>query len=161
MSLEYTDLEQVKNEYVSINGITDSLHKLVENDERILLTLNNKPGIWEAKWYNDDTIEGYQRGAAVWLNTEDIDHLIDVKFDEIRHYILNSEYKGEYLSISSDNIASKELFKNVCNGTGGYRRLYYIGNMSSPAQVRVSKVDNNKDDPTKSTWGDSFRLSSV
>ena len=59
MGLKYTDLEQVKNEYVSINGVTNSYHKLVENDERLVTTFQNKPGVWECKWFNDDSVPGY------------------------------------------------------------------------------------------------------
>lgn len=73
---------------------------------------------------------------------------------------MNSEYRGEYISISSDNAATKELFKNVCDGTNGYRRLYYLGNVANAAQVRVSLQDNNKKLPTTSSWSSSFRLSS-
>lgn len=163
MAIRYTDLDDVKNEYVSINGVTDSYHKLIENDESLINTLQNKPGVWECKWYNDDKIPGYQKGAAVWINTEDIDQFINARYDDIEHYILNSRYRGEYLSISGDTQQTMQLFKNVCNGSNGYDRLYYLGDINQCAQVKVSILSsNNKDLPTvTSSWANAFRLSSA
>ena len=162
MALKYTELDQVKSEYISINGLTESFHKLLENDDSLLMSLRNKPGVWEKKWYNDDSILGYQKGAAVWLNTEDVTQFINARFDEIEHYILNSDRRGEYLSISSDPSKTFEMFKNVCNGENGYRRLYYLGELTADAQVRVSMSSNNKNPPNDDTcWVDAFRLSSV
>ena len=163
MAIRYTDLEDVKNEYVSINGVTDSYHKLIENDESLINTLQNNPGVWECKWYNDDKIPGYQKGAAVWINTEDIDQFINTRYDDIEHYILNSRYRGEYLSISGDAQQTMRLFKNVCIGSNGYDRLYYLGDINQCAQIKVSILSsNNKDLPTvTSSWANAFRLSSA
>lgn len=53
------------------------------------------------------------------------------------------------------------MFKNVCSGTNGYKRLYYLGNIISCAQLRISLSSDNKDLPTENSWRDVLRLSSV
>ena len=118
------------------------------------------------KWYNDDKIPGYQVGAAVWLGTEDPEQFVKSRFDEIEHTVLNSQYRGEYIQISSQTDKVMEMFLNICNGENGYKRLYYLGDITQHAQVRVCisatdpNTNTNYDLPSENTWRDSFRLSS-
>ena len=167
MALKYTDLEDLNADYVSLNNFNDSLAKLVENDEDLILNMKNRPDVWECKWYNDQQIPGYQIGAAVWIGTEDPEQFVKSRFDEIEHIVLNSQYRGQYVQISSDSEKVMAMFLNICNGTGGYKRLYYLGDPKQHAQVRVcvsatdSATNTNYDLPTAKTWKDSFRLSSI
>ena len=71
MSLKYSDIEEFNSEHVSLNNFNDNMNKFVENDENLILNLKNRPDVWECKWYNDQSIPGYQVGAAVWIGTED------------------------------------------------------------------------------------------
>jgi len=84
MGLKYTELDEIKNEYISLNGITDSFRKLIENDNQLLISLKSKPGLWECMWYNDNQVSGYSKGATVWLNTEVDSEIVSQKYDTIK-----------------------------------------------------------------------------
>lgn len=162
MDLKYTKFEQLTADGISLNSINNAFSKLIENDNEIIKVNESKPSVWKCKWYNNDEIGGYQKGSLVWLNTENIQDLVERNFDDIRHIVIESEYRSDYENISSNIDQVNLLFRNICNGSDGYRRLYYIGELSAPTQMRISLIDNNKNIPSDSdTWADVFRLSSV
>lgn len=162
MGLKYRELNEVANDYISINSLTEMFGKLVENDQELLVSLQNKPGIWEKMWYNDNQISGYAKGATVWVNTEVDSELVAEKFETIKQYILNSKYRNQFINISGDATEVNDMFLNVCNGTNGYDRLFYFGDIHEPVQIRMSKVDNNKTLPNNDEfWTDTLRISSA
>lgn len=77
MSLEYTELDEIKSDYVSINSLNTQFSDLLENDKSLVDTVSNRPVVWLNKWYNDDTIPGYKHGDAVWMNTENLTVFIE------------------------------------------------------------------------------------
>lgn len=145
-----------------MNGINVAFKRLTENDRSILKSQEDKPELWTCKWYNDNAISGYSKGALVWMNTEDVNQYITKNSTEIEKYILESEYGSEYRSISSDVTEVQQMFLNICDGRNGYRRLYYFGDLKDQTQIRISLSANNKELPTNDEWWtDAFRLSSV
>ena len=63
---------------------------------------------------------------------------------------------------NKDDAKVNELFLKAISGTAhrNVGALYYIGDLAKPAQIKISKVSNNKDLPTASTWKDFYTTSS-
>lgn len=161
MSLEHPYFEDVRNGVVSLDQMNRSARMLVENDLRLVDAMHDVPAVWECRWYNDDAVAGYGRGDAVWVNTEDPVQFVKGRMDEIRSYVVNSSYCGRYKAISSDPSLEQQMFLDMCQGTNGYRRLYYLGELSSRARIRVSQVGGNKTLPSDdSAWADAIGVSS-
>jgi hypothetical protein len=87
---------------ISLNSINNAFSKLIENDNEIIKVNESKPSVWKCKWYNNDEIDGYKKGSLVWLNTENIQDLVERNFDDIRHIVIESEYRSNYENISSN-----------------------------------------------------------
>lgn len=49
--------------------LNDVFSKLIENDRQMSPENSSSPQLWEQRWLNDWEIRGYDKGAAVWLNT--------------------------------------------------------------------------------------------
>lgn len=155
------NIDEVIPDTISLNGVSQSFKRMMENDNEILKNVGSDINVWECRWYNNNKISGYPKGHAVWINTENVDQFIRNKYSDIEQYILNSQYVGMYSNISSNTSLTTELFRNICLGTNGYEQLYYLGDILQPVQIRVSLVDNNKELPSNSLyWADSLRLSS-
>jgi hypothetical protein len=58
---------------VLINKI---LNRLVANDNSVLPSTYKIPYVWEATWFNNPLVEGYKKGDAVWINTENYSDFI-------------------------------------------------------------------------------------
>lgn len=155
------NINEVIPDDITINSISQSFKRIMENDNEILRNVGSDINVWECKWYNNNKISGYPKGHAVWVNTENVEQFVRNKYNDIEQYILNSQYVGLYSNISSNTNLTLRFFKDVCQGTNGYEQLYYLGDIEQPTQIRVSLVDNNKELPSNSLyWADSFRLSS-
>jgi len=48
--------------------LNNAFRQLFENDLAMMSDCKYWPNIWECKWYNDATIDGYSTGNAVWRN---------------------------------------------------------------------------------------------
>ena len=160
MSVKY-NIDDITLTSITINGVSNAFKKLIENDQTINDTICNNIDVWECKWFNNNKMSGYPRGTAVWVNTEDVDQFIRSRYDDIEQYILKSQYDIIYSTISSNTTETIKLFRNVCLGTNGYKQLYYLGDVTQCAQIKVSLSDDNKELPSNPDyWSDSFRLSS-
>ena len=137
---------QKKNEQV-LNGI---FAKLLRNDFYIGGDVGLAPTIWECRWYNDQTIRGYSKGDACWLNTENEQSFITAKADTIYNYGVNNPYIGNSIKPLSEDPSQISLYRNILSGyyTDGMAHplsaLFYLGDQERATQIRISRVDDNK-----------------
>lgn len=97
MALPYSNLDEIKPQNMSLNGINQASRKLVENDNSMDFGRDQQlPIIWECLWYNNDNIEGYPVGTRVWLNTEDPREFMLNNKQTIEDYVLNSNLRTDY-----------------------------------------------------------------
>lgn len=74
MSIKYRNNSDIfigRDENITDVRLNQSFNKMLEND--LALSPNNsiEPKIWECRWYSDENVRGYDKGYAVWINTED------------------------------------------------------------------------------------------
>ena len=91
MSLVYTELSSVeisRQDGFRIATVNTRLRNLVENDQTFFGS-NVRPDIWERRWYNDAGNKSlyYQKGDAVWLNTEPADEFVAAHAADIDMYV--------------------------------------------------------------------------
>lgn len=151
MALQYTHLNQIQiteKEPITTSRVNGRFIQMVSNDVSIYPLNDRLPSIWECKWYNKSTIQGYKKGDAVWLNTEDVNQFIQIHKDDILNYALNNE-NLKYIFQDTD-ITDQErfsLYKDILSGfvdENGikYEPLYYLGDITQPVQLRVCIDDN-------------------
>lgn len=168
MALVYrniNDIELNSAEDVKTTSLNNIFNKLLDNDKSMLIQNLISPSIWECKWYSDQTIEGYQTGEAVWINTESLDNLVKAKEQDIIDYgsTKDARLAKKFEELSGSGYTSerlklcKDIVMNNYNSSYGY--LYYIGDITQPVQIKISLVDNNKSYPTNENsekWADFF-----
>lgn len=162
MSLKYNKLADVrleKKESISQTSINRILGRLIENDKSLVYSSKMEPGIWEAKWTNDENAPGYSQGDAVWYNTEDIGQFILNKADDLYEYVKNDFNFSSWLKPYDPG--DPESFKTYYGLITGYvdtaknlkmPPLFDIGNLSAKTQIKISLIDDNKFPPSDSRY---------
>ena len=167
MALYYTygDLEIGSGDTIKKADLNRRYRKLVENDVSIFPS-GHIPTVWERKWYNNDNIEGYSKGDAVWVNTESEYEFIVSRSYEIYNYARNNSLLNKSIApLNTMDPASVAVYRNIVRGftdrtTGQvFGCLYYLGDIEKPVQIRVCTVEHGT---TKTTpdddryWKDFF-----
>ena len=134
MSIPYPSESDVTlGSKVSTVLLNKIFQRLVANDNSILPDSYGIPYVWEAKWFNDPTVEGYKKGDAVWVNTETVDDFVSKNKSSIFNYLVNNQaYRERVLRCQNDQSKLMELFKGVVSSG----ELYWLGDIKLPAQVR-------------------------
>jgi hypothetical protein len=95
----------------------------MENDFSIIPQNVMEPQIWECKWYNNPSIEGYKTGDVCWLNTESIDEFILNNHKKIYDYAINNThliYKIKPYEFNNSEI--HDLYKQIVMGYKDYSK---------------------------------------
>ena len=96
MSLPYGKMQDVflreDNSQLTLKrNYTESLRKLLENDFSLNPDSDSLPDIWKCRWYNGMYQNcGYPKGAAVWINADDIDDFIAKRYEEISSFAMKN-----------------------------------------------------------------------
>jgi len=61
--------------------------KLIDNNVRMTTESQIAPTLWECKWLNDDSVDGYSRGDAVWMNSTSNADILASHYSVISSYI--------------------------------------------------------------------------
>lgn len=166
MAIKYTSIDQLKfnhNSYIRKTDINDKFKKLIENDILLDPSSNIKPQIWECKWFNNNNISGYNKGDAVWINTESEINFIKKHISDIYNYALNNQYLKQKIKTYTTDDESYELYKKIAfgykDGSGiSIQPLYYIGNIKNPVQIKICTKNNVKTTPDNTEdWKDFYR----
>ena len=162
MRLNYSDLNDIAiqpSQTLNITSINAALAKLASNDLKLANPNGFAPTIWECKWYNDDNVKGYDNGAAVWLNTENPYNFIEFYSNKIYNYAKNNPYLKNVIEPYSPS--NYDLYYSILTGYAvpntniTLQPLYDIGDMKLPAQIKISRFDNNKSPTSElSAWKD-------
>jgi hypothetical protein len=137
---------QKKNEQV----LNEIFTRLLRNDLYIGGDVGLAPTTWECRWYNDQTIKGYSRGDACWLNTENEQSFITANADTIYNYGSNNPYIRNIIKPLSEDASQISLYRNILSGyyseemAHPLSSLFYLGDQTKPTQIRVSRIDDNK-----------------
>ena len=93
------------------------------------------PQLWECKWLNDASVKGYQKGYAVWMNTNSYESLLNARHSQVMSYAKNNAIlnpllaKAEYEGGASVN----EFLLKAMQGTASSNvsAMYQLGDMNS------------------------------
>lgn len=149
-----------------LDQLNAQLRSLVKNDQSLLDDDSNVPSIWEQKWVNDSTVNGYRKGQSVWLNTQSPEDILNARYDQVEQYVLNNSYLSPLYSQidKTDQQKVNNFLLKAINGTASKNvgQLYFVGEMTSPVQIKVSLKNNNKDLPNvSSSWDDFYKSSTL
>lgn len=160
MALIYSELSDIilhEDENMTDVRLNSSFNKLLENDRCLLQDGGNVPNLWECKWYNNESVPGYNIGDAVWINTQSIDDIVISKSEAIYKYALNNPYLADVIKPFDYSKETIELYKSIVSGYYDNRTnvtlssLFYGGDVRECANILISKENNNKDYPTLSS----------
>ena len=178
--LGYSNLNTFDDVLFSDNGkfsakeLNSIFAKLIQNDLYIMSNSDYIPNIWECRWYNDKSIQGYTKGHLCWKNNlMPMQNFLSSYSEIIHSYVLDNPviynnnkkiFQNEYnWFISSYYEHTNNVTENVLNKAKdeysqvvqGYSidsvkfpPLFDIGewNVSTkPLKIYVSLIDNNKD----------------
>ena len=73
---------------------------LVQNDNMLIPPTDYMPQIWERKWFNNDSIAGYQKGDVVWKWTMDENDFFFFFLQLIRSYASYNIRLCSYFSVT-------------------------------------------------------------
>lgn len=147
--IEYTD----GSDYVQqLNRVVE---KLVANDVAMTVESSKAPGIWQYRWRSGQN--GYAKNEAVWINSDTTNDVIANYRDEIEDFIKNSYELRELCAKAQDQ---NEFYRRIVEGTAvhGLSALFWTGDVTKKAQVRMSKIDNNNTYPDSDDWEDFFQM---
>lgn len=112
---------------VNSQTINESLSYLAQNDNMLIPPTDYMPQIWERKWYNNDSIAGYQKGDVVWKWTMTEDQFLSTHIQLIRMYASQNDRLRSYFSETlstyndiKDNIVERLKYVNVISGYSEY-----------------------------------------
>lgn len=151
MQLKYTNLDDVvihNTQSLNINNVNNAILHLLENDLNLANPDGFSPTIWECKWYNDDNVAGYRNGDAVWINTENPYNFIEFYAEKIYNYAKSNPYLKNIIEPYTPY--NYDLYYNILTGyhidntTTILPPLFDIGDFTKPAQIKISRYDNNK-----------------
>ena len=158
MGVKYTQLSSVLLQYdVGFNAdtISNVFSKLLENDRGLVWSSSSSPKLWESTWRNNPSFAGYNKGDAVWLNTESKQSILAKRENDILSYAKAdpSLYaRLQKLKEEKDLAKYQQLLYDFAFAEGEFKTadavpVFYPGELSNHVQVRVSNKDNNKDIP--------------
>lgn len=156
-------------EYVDADQLDGVMAAMLDNDGKLLPQTSIAPSVWKCSWYNvplntevKKQTYCYQRGDAVWLNTENLGQFVQYNYDYIESVVqANATLRHKYMEVEGDSSATTEFFKKVVTGevTGNSDGLplFYIGDPLGKTRIRVSLSANNDKLPTDDLyWKDFF-----
>lgn len=147
-----------------LQQINNLFAKLIDNNVSMTTESQVAPTLWECKWLNDDSVDGYQRGDAVWMNSTNIAQLLASQYSTVSGYIAdNPTLEKLFQQVNPDDqTAVNNFMLSAIDGTASplVSSIYCLGTLTDPVQIRISKLDNNKQYPTTSAWED-FYLSNT
>ena len=118
-------LSVVKNLNSRILNI--SLSSLAENDTAILPPNDYIPKMWECKWYNNETIAGYQKGDIVWKWTMTSSEFLQNYSELIKKYAADNARLCGYFKDGlnwDDNPVEAQKYHNVISGYREENQIY-------------------------------------
>lgn len=165
----YTDNFIQDSDTINTKTLDSVFEKLLQNDYQTAIGGKNIPGLWEQKWYNDrDNHELYYGlGDAVWINTESIDDLVRKRESDLYEYSAGNPLlrkQLDELKLNADMSGYYAKLKEFALGQIDKRKgpIYWIGNLTDNAQVRISKkADNNSFPDDNNAWEDFIWNSSI
>lgn len=125
---------------------------LINNDKYIYGSFGEIPGVWFCRWFNDDSIAGYDRGDFFWLNTQDVSKWMRDNSETIMEYINRNPYVSKKLPQWKNN--DEEIYNLYYTALTGYKdskmacplsALYDLGELSDRFQLVTSQKSGNKD----------------
>lgn len=117
MRYQYDDIALSVVDDLNTRLLNMSFSKLIENDQSILPINEYIPKIWENKWFNNKTIDGYSLGDAVWKYTMTQDEFLLNYHDVIYEYAKNNQLLNGYFRFEpSDYIKEIDRYNNVISG---------------------------------------------
>lgn len=148
---------------INLNSI---FNKLLKNDTHLFPGNTKYPSIWECKWFNNPSVQGYNTGDCFWYNTENPRTFIDTVANDIYNYAVRNPYlKNIIIPWNRYDEECYQLYLRIANGytTSEFSlpRLYDIGDLSGNAQIRISKVDNNKAPITDDNYYEDFFVDNI
>lgn len=168
--------------------INRSLSVMVMNDIAILPQNNYIPSIWERKWFNNDTIPGYQRGDVVWKYTLNGDEFLQNYASIVYKYSKENPRISAYLLCSDQYQLEKEKYHNIISGyselcgfapnnipvyrqvlpslfdycydyaTSAYLSGLVLNGKPMPIEIYVSLKDDNKEEISNSLYWQNINL---
>lgn len=166
INLPYSQLSDVMlYDYDSIDDISLNkiLTKFIANDLYITPYSNIFPEIWERKWFNNDNIQGYKKGDAIWYNTENKLEFIQFNSSKIYSYAKVHPYLCNIIKpFVANNPEIYSLYQNIVDGYTDSQislpRLFDFGDLSAIAKIKISTIDNNKAPVSDSLAWDNFLI---
>jgi len=140
MSLKYNDNSDIfinRDENVTDVRLNKSFYRLIENDQNLSPSKQSEPQIWECRWYSDQNVRGYDKGYAVWLNTEEEKEFLDNKADDIYKYLKKHPYFTDVKEYDKKNRESYELYHSVLTGyvregqSEKLQPIFFLGELSN------------------------------
>lgn len=131
--------------------VNRSLSALVMNDTTILPQNNYIPQIWERKWFNNDTLPGYQRGDVIWKYIMNGDQFLSNYASIVYKYSKENPRISAYLLCSDQYQYEKEKYHNIISGYSELSGYISVDNDILPVyrQVLPSLFDYCYDYSTK------------
>ena len=135
---------------ISIKMLNQAFANLVRSDNNRTVDDSDMPGLWEQRWYNerDNSDLYYQVGDAVWVNTERIDDVVNVRQDELYAYAASNAALRQKLDErldAEDMSGYLALLKDFALGNIDKRKgpIYFLGDLTANVQIRISLSANN------------------
>ncbi len=149
-----------------LSQLNAQLNSLIQNDRALLGESSTLPQIWECKWLNDPSVDGYSKGQAVWINTQTPQQILNSRYDQVLQYVeQNSILNAMYSRIDKgDQTKVNAFLTSVIDGTASKSvpPLYYLGKLAYPIQIKVSLKNNNKLLPSNPLgWYDFYKRSTM
>lgn len=153
---EYDDIKLTKQ--VEIAALNEVLSKLLMNDKMLVPVDSIKPSIWVARWINGE--DAYNRGDAVWVNTEDIDSFVNSKTEYIKIYLRQDKRYYGRINQAEQNGDVQAMFEILKEGVAA-NDIFYVGDITQPAQIKICKRDGTKQPPSNSAYWEDFWVTST
>lgn len=166
MTLNTTDISSIIFESKAgsdfLTKINQLIAGLIHNDLALAQGNEYAPGIWECKWLNDDTIKGYSKGDAVWINVFTYEQVLALNYDHIYSQVVENptlNARFSYVNKNDQDAVNAFLLKAMKGnvpGASNVSAMYRLGELNNSVQIMVSKTDNNKTYPyiaNSADWG--------
>lgn len=159
MSIAIPNFDRVKvSGGLNNASLYNSYLKFVENDKSFLPSSGKVPTIWSLEKANDGT--GYSKGDSVWINTEVAIEFAKANETALKRYV-DSRIPGKVTSLTGDYSSLISYYVSVIEGNENIESPYFLGDITKPAQIRISDKDGNTSKPDDDTcWHDFWEADS-